>query len=100
MQLSVCFRLSLEQFFATEGIAATQQDGVVHAQGVIVDGAGQTVIGATVRVVGSQTATVSDIDGNFKFDVPAGSYAANQQHRLQHTKGESDVGQPYAHHVD
>ena len=34
---------------------------------------GEPVIGATVRVPGSDAATVTDIDGNFILDVPAGS---------------------------
>ena len=34
---------------------------------------GEPVIGATVRVSGSDAATVTDIDGNFRLEVPAGA---------------------------
>ena len=74
LSVAVCLAPPLSvAVLANKGVNTTQQDGTVHAQGVVVDGTGQTVIGATVRVVGSQTATVSDIDGNFQLDVPAGT---------------------------
>ena len=37
--------------------------------GKVVDGDGEPVIGATVRIIGTQYATVTDFNGNFNFDV-------------------------------
>ena len=41
-------------------------------QGTVIDENGEPVIGATVRVEGTKTATVTDFDGNYKLDVPKG----------------------------
>ena len=43
------------------------QNGIIH--GVVTDAQGEPVIGATVKVVGTQRATATDIDG--KFDIQA-----------------------------
>lgn len=37
----------------------------IDVKGHVKDATGEDVIGATVRVVGTQTATVTDFDGNF-----------------------------------
>ncbi len=34
---------------------------------------GEPVIGASIKVVGTNTGTVTDIDGNFSLNVPAGA---------------------------
>ncbi len=39
------------------------QSGV--CQGVVTDASGETVIGAGLRIKGSQTGAVTDLDGNF-----------------------------------
>ena len=47
----------------------------IDVKGHVKDAQGEPVIGATVRVVGTQTATVTDFDGNFALkpgDYPAG----------------------------
>ena len=47
------------------------QNNVV--QGTVVDETGEPVIGATIRVEGTKTATITDIDGNYKVEAPAGA---------------------------
>ena len=37
----------------------------------------ETLIGAFVTVEGTTTGTVTDLDGNFSLDLPAGTYAIN-----------------------
>ena len=37
----------------------------IAVKGHVKDAAGEPIIGATIRVAGSQAATVSDFDGNF-----------------------------------
>lgn len=41
--------------------------------GVIADTNGEPLIGATVKVKGTETATVTDLDGNYSIDAPEGS---------------------------
>ena len=51
-------------------VAAFAQSGRI-VTGDVVDEFGDPIIGATVRVDGTTTGTVTDIDGNFSVDVPA-----------------------------
>ena len=46
---------------------------LITASGVITDETGEPLIGCTVQLKGSQVATVADLDGRFKLQVPAGS---------------------------
>jgi len=41
-------------------------------KGIVLDEAGIPVIGATVKVVGTSTGTITDMDGNFQISVPEG----------------------------
>lgn len=41
--------------------------------GSILDEKGEPVVGATIRVQGSKLATISDLDGKYRIDAPAGS---------------------------
>jgi len=50
--------------------AAMAQNTVVT--GSVVDEFGEPVIGATVRVDGTKLATITDLDGNYKIEVPKG----------------------------
>ncbi len=45
----------------------------IDVRGHVKDAQGEPIIGATVRVVGTQTATVSDFDGNFTLKANQGS---------------------------
>ena len=56
---------------ATPAVQNVQQSGIVKGQ--VVDKSGEPVIGATVKVNGSNTGTVTDFDGNFELkNVPTG----------------------------
>ena len=59
--------LFLTLFFVGIGLATAQ----TRVQGMVVDEAGEPVIGATVTVKGSSQGTVTDIDGNFTISAPA-----------------------------
>ena len=45
----------------------------IEVKGHVKDAAGEDIIGATVRVEGTQTATVSDFDGNFVLKAKEGA---------------------------
>lgn len=60
----------LVMMFVNAGVAFAQNGKV---SGVVKDEQGEPVIGATVKVRGTGTATVTDFDGKFTIDAPAGS---------------------------
>ena len=69
-RLSKIFAILLVALFA----AAASFAQTVRVSGKVVQKSdGAPVIGATVQASGTKTATVTDIDGNFTLDVPAGS---------------------------
>ena len=49
--------------------SVTQQ--TIKVKGQVVDQGGEPLIGATVRVKGTQTGSVTDFDGNFQIDAPS-----------------------------
>lgn len=49
-----------------QAIQATQQQQKKTVSGVVLDAAGESIIGANVTVKGTDTGTITDIDGNFK----------------------------------
>ena len=49
--------------------AATQQATPKKIKGVVNDPTGMPIIGANIRIKGTSTGTISDIDGNFTLDV-------------------------------
>ncbi len=51
--------------------ASVQQDQTIKVSGQVVDQSGEALIGATVKVKGSQTGSITDYDGNFQLDAPA-----------------------------
>lgn len=48
------------------GVTGIQQTASVN--GVVVDQTGEAIIGATIKVKGSQKGAISDYDGNFTID--------------------------------
>ena len=52
-------------------MASVEQAQTIKVSGQVVDQDGEPLIGATVRVKGSQTGSVTDIDGNFQLDAPS-----------------------------
>ena len=54
-------------------LPGTQQANDKQVSGQVLDENGEPIIGATVKVKGTNVATVTDLDGNFTFKVPAGS---------------------------
>lgn len=49
------------------------QQNTVKVTGTVKDANGEPIIGANVKVVGSPTGVITDLDGNFTLNVPAGS---------------------------
>ena len=49
--------------------SVTQQ--TIKVKGQVVDQGGEPLIGATVRVKGEQSGSVTDMDGNFQIDAPS-----------------------------
>ncbi len=60
-----------ESRVAASLLAGSQQKQTI--KGSVKDANGDPIIGASVKVKGSKTGTVTDVDGNFTLDVPAGS---------------------------
>ena len=54
------------------GVTVTQQNSRT-VSGIVKDASGETIIGANVSVKGTTTGTITDIDGKFSLNVPAGS---------------------------
>ncbi|MBQ9355815.1 MAG: TonB-dependent receptor [Prevotella sp.] len=68
MQLPLRLMTLLLGFFLTVGAFAQQ----ITVRGHVKDAAGEPIIGATIRVAGSQTGVVSDFDGNFQIQADQG----------------------------
>ena len=51
--------------------ASVTQSQTVKVKGQVVDNEGEPLIGATVKVKGSKSGTVTDLDGNFVLEVPS-----------------------------
>ena len=60
--------LSLMLMFSASALAQNQT-----VSGTVLDELGEPVIGATVTVEGTKTATVTDLDGNYKIQAPKGA---------------------------
>ncbi len=53
------------------GMAATEQSQTILVRGQVVDQEGQPLIGATLKVKGTNEGTVTDLDGKFELNAPA-----------------------------
>ena len=81
----------------TPAMAAVTQAKTIKVKGQVVDSEGEPLIGATVRVKGAQTGSVTDFDGNFQLDVPSNatlvvSYLGYQDREVA-VGGRTDLGQ-------
>lgn len=63
--------LSPQSVMAASSVQIVQQAGKV--QGTVVDGNGEAVIGATIKVKGEKGGTVTDLDGHFTIDASKGA---------------------------
>ena len=85
-------------FCATPVMASVaQQAKTIKVNGLVVDQDGEPLIGATVRVKNSQTATVTNIDGNFELSVPSNatlviSYIGYKDREIA-VRGRVDLGE-------
>ena len=84
----------LQSMMAAPAVQVVQQSGVVKGQ--VVDASGEPVIGATVKVAGSKTGTVTDLDGNFTLQAAPGatvevSYIGYKTKSLKATAGKMKV---------
>lgn len=58
--------------YKTQATASIQQQ-TVKATGVIIDNTGEPLIGVSVKVQGTNTGTITDLDGKFSIDTPKGA---------------------------
>ena len=69
--LVLCLGVTGGLSFCPTTALATVTQQTIKVTGQVVDQDGEPLIGATVRVKGSQTGSVTDFDGNFAIDAPA-----------------------------
>lgn len=82
MAMSAGLTLLPQELLAVENsIQAVLQGNDV--EGVVKDASGEPIIGATVRVVGTKIATVTDFEGNFKNQCQKWTIPADYLRRLQ-----------------
>ena len=84
-------------FSPVPAIAAVSQAKTIKVSGQVVDQSGESLIGATVRVKGTQGGSVTDMDGNFSLDVPSNatltvSYVGYKDRDIA-VRGRADLGQ-------
>ena len=84
-------------FSPVPAIAAVSQAKTIKVSGQVVDQSGESLIGATVRVKGTQGGSVTDMDGNFSLDVPSNatltvSYVGYKDREIA-VRGRADLGQ-------
>ncbi|MDR0541346.1 MAG: TonB-dependent receptor [Dysgonamonadaceae bacterium] len=74
--LGLQFQISKKDILITRKTDARQENKNSAFAGTVADASGEPIIGASVAVKGSQTGTVSDVDGRFSIQAPAGSTLA------------------------
>ena len=96
---TLCFLLGIQSGLTVQHISANEskvaetvlQGMQKQVTGSVIDEAGQPVIGATVKLKGSQLGTVTNMDGNFSLKVPEGSvivsYIGYQTQELKAKEG-------------
>ena len=57
--------------YSVPAMASVQQAQTIKVSGQVVDQEGEPLIGATVKVKGATTGSITDYDGNFTIDAPA-----------------------------
>ncbi len=57
--------------YSVPAMASVQQAQTIKVSGQVVDQEGEPLIGATVKVKGATTGSITDFDGNFTIDAPA-----------------------------
>jgi TonB-linked SusC/RagA family outer membrane protein len=64
-------------FFSAQAYTGpgTQQQSGRTVSGTVVDEAGEPLIGVNIQIVGTTTGSITDIDGKFSFQAPAGNIA-------------------------
>ena len=64
-------KLCLSMFLAFMMALPTLAQNITY-KGVVVDESGEPIIGASVKVAGTTTGTITDLDGKFQVVVPSG----------------------------
>lgn len=95
MALAAGLTLTPQEMYAYEKVEGVQQtDGKVT--GRVVDQSGEAVIGATIKVKGTTTGAITDIDGNFSLKANAGqeleiSYVGMKPLTVKATSGAMNI---------
>ena len=79
--------------YAEDGVSNTMVQVVTQTKtvkGTIIDESGEPLIGVSIVVKGTSTGTITDFNGNFSIDLPAGKRTGHFLYRLQRTNGDSD----------
>ena len=81
--------------YSVPAVASVTQ-AKIKVNGQVVDQTGEPLIGATIKVKGTTTAAVTDIDGNFQLDVPSNatlvvSYLGYSDREIA-VRGRADLG--------
>ena len=77
-QVGLSYHINNRQVSITAGARtstnqAQPKKGTIKVSGTIKDTNGEPLIGATIKIKGTTQATVTDLDGNYKMEVPQGA---------------------------
>lgn len=103
---ALCMTLCLTSA-ALPGMAKAESSAIVSGvlqssviKGVVKDSNGEPLLGVNVLVKGTTIGAVTDIDGNFSFEAPAGSTLVGFLYRLQAAGNKSKRQRPPEHHPE